>query len=113
MPEFMKKYVSKEEDFLEEFYVAASAASALLGDDWHPNPSCNDSVRKNQEYFLGTGELRPLVFDGASVHHDDNGISSIQISLKSAYRNVTVLVRRVGSEMIAEKMIDRTNEQRT
>lgn len=90
-----------------EFYDVASIAARLIGEEWEPNPECSDSVRKNQQYFLSTGELNALVFESASVYHDEKGFSSVQIGLRSSKRLVTVQVRESNGELIAEKIIDR------
>ena len=107
MGEYCKRHYLKEEEFLDEFYNAASIAARLLGEEWEPNPECNDSVRKNQQYFLSTGELNALVFNSASVYHDEKGFSSMQIVLRSSKRLVTVQVRKSNGELIAEKIVDR------
>ena len=107
MTEFMKRYYSKEEEFLDEFHMVAYEAAHLMGDDWHPAPSCNDNMRKQTKYFLSTGELVNLVFDGAAVYHDENGFSSAQITLKSSKRVVTVRVRQVDGKLAAEKLLDK------
>jgi hypothetical protein len=103
MGESLKRYFTREEEFLEECYSVASAAVTLLGDDWHPNPSCNDAARENQEYLLRTGELMSLVFEGAAVYHDADLFSSARLVLKSSERSITVSVRQVGGELIAER----------
>ncbi len=107
MTEYMKRYYTKEEEFLDQFHMVAYTAADLMGDDWHPAPSCNDSMRKQTAYFLSTGELTSLVFDGAAVYHDENGFSSAQVFLKSSNRVVTVRVREVDGKWVAEKLLDK------
>lgn len=107
MVEYLKRYYTKEEEFLDEFSMSVGAVLRLLGDDWQPDSECNDATRQNREYFLRTGELSHLVFDGASVHHDERGFSSMQIVLKSSKRLVNVRVKRVGKDFVAEKTVDK------
>jgi hypothetical protein len=107
MTEFLKRHYLKEEEFLDEFHMAAYAAAKLMGEDWHPTPSCNDNMRKQTKYFLDSGQQVNLVFDGASVYHDANGFSSAQIILKSSKRLVTARVRQVDGELVAEKLLDK------
>lgn len=106
--EHMKRYYAKEEQFLDEFEPCVNAAVAILGDDWQPDWHCDDRVRQNRKYFMETGELPGLVFDGAAVYHDENDrFSSVQITLKSPKRCVTVRVRKIGNELLAERLSDR------
>lgn len=107
MEEHLKRHYLKEEEFLDEFYNAASVAAKLLDGEWQPNYACNDAVRKNGEYFLSTGELQQLAFDSASVCHDANGFSSVQILLRSSKRVVNVRVRKVNGDLVAEKIVDK------
>ena len=108
--EFLKRLYKKEEEFLDEFAASAITAAAILGGDWQPNYHCDDHVRYNQQYFLSTGELTQLVFDSASVHHDEQGFSSVQIVLRSSKRIVTVRVTKQGEELTAEKIVDRASD---
>src|SRR6267378_4309256 len=108
MREVMKRYYTKEEEFLEEFHMVAYAAADLMGDDWHPSHSCNDNVRKQVNYFRSTGELASLVFDGAAVDHDKHGFSSAQVVLKSLKRVVPIRVRQVDGKLVAEKLSDKS-----
>jgi hypothetical protein len=107
MTEYLKRLYKKEEEFLDEFGSSASAAAQILGGAWEPSYHCDDNVRHNQQYFLSTGELAHLTFDSAAVHHDEKGFSSVQIVLRSSKRTVTVRVKREGSELIAQKIVDR------
>jgi hypothetical protein len=110
MIEHLKRHYPKEEEFLSEFYDVASIAGKLLDGAWEPNPDCNDTTRKNQEYFYSTGELHILVFDSASVYHDANGFSSVQILLKSSNRFVNVRVKNVNDKLVGEILTDRPND---
>jgi len=107
MEEHLNKVYSKEEEFLDEFGNVASVTVRTLNGEWQPNYGANDSVRRNQEYFLSTGEIKDLVFDSACVYHDNNGFSSAQITLKSSHRLVNVLVRLVNGELVGEKIVDK------
>ena len=104
MADQMKRYYQKEEEFLEEFPSIVNVVTDLLGDDWQPDPDCDYIVRKHRSYFQSRGELHELVFNGASVYHDQEGFSSIQVILKSSQRVVTVLVRNSENGFIAEKI---------
>ena len=107
MSEFRKENVLKEEKFLDDYPGVAEAASKFLQGVWEPNYSCDDRVRHNQTYFLESGELRDLVFDMAAVYHDQDGLSSVQIVLKSSTSVVTVRVSRTDDGYSAEKIVDR------
>ncbi|MGH9891007.1 MAG: hypothetical protein ACREA0_03290 [bacterium] len=106
----MHRNYTREEDFLAEFYNLAPAAAAAVGDEWYPKPDCDDAQRKQQQYFLSTGELTRLVFVSASSYHDSEGFSSVAIVLRSCKRLVTVRVRpkrRGQLEYVATIEIDR------
>ena len=107
MSEYMKRYYTREEDFLDKFGMSIGAALKVLGDEWQPDWHCDDDARHNREYFLKTGKLSQLVFDGAAVYHDENGCSLIHLCLKSSKRIVTVRLKKVGGEFVAEKIVDR------
>ena len=107
MTESMKECYSEEEAFLAKFQMVAYEAGALMGEDWHPSPSCDANLRKQTKYLLSTGELSSLVFDSAAVFHDNHGFSSAQITLKSSKRVVTVRVGRVDGKLVAEKLLDK------
>ena len=49
LSEHMKRHHLKEEEFLDEFYNAASVASKLLESAWSPNPQCDDASRKGRD----------------------------------------------------------------
>ena len=107
LPEHMKRHHLKEEEFLDEFYNAAAVASKILESAWSPNPDCDDASRKNRDYFLESGELHQLAFKSATVFHDGNTFSSVQIGLESCDRIVTVRVRLVDGELVGEKVVDK------
>jgi hypothetical protein len=98
----------KEEEFLLEFYMTAQAAAALLEGAWRPNQNCNNSVREVRKALLETGMLTHLVFDGASVYHNEDGLASVRIALKSSKRVVTIRVTHANGELVAEKILDKT-----
>ena len=102
----MMRYYVKEEEFLEEFYDVAAVAAKSLGGDWRPNPCCDDAQRQQQKYFLSSGELTSLVFDGASVSGGADGFAA-QISLRSSMRIANVRVTRVGADLVAERVVDK------
>jgi hypothetical protein len=61
----------------------------------------------NRSYFKSSGELKRLIFEAADVCHDVGGVSSVQIVLRSSTRTVTVRVKKVGTDFVAEKIVDR------
>jgi len=107
MTEYLKRLYAKEEQFLEEFGDCSVVASKILSGDWEPNFSCDDRTRSNQYYFLPLGQLRKLVFESAAAMYDGKDFSSVQVVLRSSQRTVTVRVARVDKELIAEKIVDR------
>ncbi|MDA2912447.1 hypothetical protein MYX77_00545 [Acidobacteriia bacterium AH_259_A11_L15] len=110
MTEYFKRLYSKEEEFLDKFGASAAAAAQILSGDWQPNYHCSDRARKNQSYFRSTGELTELTFESATVNHDSNAFSSVQIVLRSSTRTVTVRVNKVGVDLLAEKIVDRLDQ---
>lgn len=107
--EHLRRHYLKEEEFLDEFGGVGAVAAKHLQGAWIPDDDCDDAVRKSRRYFLATGELAQLVFDSAAVYHNGGAFSSVQVALRSATRTVTVRVRRVGENLIAETIVDRTN----
>ena len=107
MNEFMKKYYLKEEEFLDEFSDVAIEAAKVLNNEWEPDYNCDDDTRKNREYFSSTDQLYSLTYDGAAVYHDQGRFSSVQITLKSSTRIVTVRVKMENGNLIAEKIVDK------
>lgn len=105
--EILKKYYTREEEFLEEFGDVASQAAKVLNNEWQPNYCANDSSRTNLNYFFSTGELNFLDFDSAAVYFDNEGFSSAQIVLKTSQRVVNVKVRKIGNEYVGEKIVDK------
>jgi hypothetical protein len=84
--ERLRRYYTKEEEFLDEFSQVASVAAHLLEDAWRPQYNCNDATRQQRQYFISSGELSSLVFDGAAVYQTERGFSSAQIVLRTAKR---------------------------
>lgn len=111
MTEFLSRYYTKEEEFLREFGSLAEVAANHLNDAWRPNYSCDDAARRNRDYFLSSGELSWLVFDGAAVYHDVNGFSSAQIIIRTVARIVTIRVKRGHHGLVAETIVDRDASQ--
>ena len=103
----LKRAYSKDEEFLEEYSDVASVAARFLDGGWSPNDECNDAMRQQQKYFVSTGELGQLVFDSAAVYHNAGVFSSVQIVLRSSSRVVTVQVKEIGQDLVAEKLVDR------
>ena len=107
MDERMKRYYQKEEEFIEEFPSATEAVAKILKEEWEPDYDCDDETRRKRDYFLGSGELYSLVFDGAAVYEDQEGFSSAQVILKSSKRIVTVRVIKNNSDFEAEIIVDK------
>jgi hypothetical protein len=107
------RYYTREEEFLDHFHMVAWEAQKLLGEDWHPESNCDDKIRKSREYFLKTGQLNGLVFDGAAIYHSSDGFfSSAQIILKSSTRVVNLRVRKLNdNKFAAEKILDKAVEE--
>jgi hypothetical protein len=105
--EHMHRHYTREEDFLAEFYNLAPAAAAAVGNEWYPKPDCDDEQRKQDKYFLSTGELTQLAFDGATSYHSSKGFSSVVIVLRSSKRLVSVRVRPKGKSYVATIEFDR------
>lgn len=94
---------NKEEEFLEDYMDVALAAAKIMNGEWVPNAFANDKARGNREYFINTGEEVPLGFDYASVHHNEDGFSYVQLLLKSSKRTVGIRIKKIDGELIAEK----------
>jgi hypothetical protein len=84
--ERLRRYYTTEEEFLDEYSQVASVAAHLLEDAWRPQYNCNDATRQQRQYFISSGELSSLVFDGAAVYQTERGFSSAQIVLRTAKR---------------------------
>jgi hypothetical protein len=106
MADVLMHYFVKEEEFLDRHEVAATVAAWFLKGG-SPDYRCDDAVRLRREQMLSAGMLDALVFSGAAVYYSAEGFSSVQIALRSATRSVNVRVRKVGREMVAEKLADR------
>jgi hypothetical protein len=103
----LTRYYVKEEEFLGQYETAATVAAWCLHGDWAPDYHCNDAVRRTRDQLLSSGALQSLVFSGAAVYHSDAGLASIQIALRSTTRSVNLRVKKVGQELVAEKLADR------
>jgi hypothetical protein len=112
MEERLNKTYFKEEEFLNKFVNTAIVAVRILNGEWQPNYAADDSVRRNHEYFFSTGEIKDLVFESASVYHNNNGFSSVQIILKSSHRLVNVRVKVINGELVGEKIVDRPAKEK-
>lgn len=107
--ERLRRYYPREEEFLRDYDECATAAASLLDWAWHPREDCDDVARQQQNYFLSTGELTVLMFDGAAVYQDAGGrFTSAQVVLKSSIRVVTIRVRDVEGALQAERVVDRS-----
>jgi len=98
------RHYIKEEEFLDSYGYGGivTAAEDALNHEWQPKYDTDDETRRTIKYFLSTGELNTLVFDSASIFHNKDGFSSVQITLKSSHRNVTVRVRKDKDKYIAD-----------
>ena len=90
------------------FGDSASAAAGALEGAWRPQYDCDDRARQQRAYFISTGELTWLVFDSAAVFENESGVfSSVQITVRTAKRIVTVRVAHHPDGATAEKIIDK------
>jgi hypothetical protein len=105
--EHMHRHYTREEDFLAEFHNLTPAAAAAVSDEWYPRADADDALRAQERYFLSTGELTRLVFDGATSYHGSEGFSSVVITLRSARRVVSVRVRPKSKSYVATIEVDR------
>lgn len=107
MPERLKQYYVKEEEFLDRFETVAIIAARFLDGAWSPDFHCDDALRRSRDAMLSAHELDQLVFVGAAVYENDEGFSSAQLALRSATRIVNVRVRKRGADLVADKLADR------
>src|SRR5262245_25254019 len=107
MTDVLMRYYVKEEEFLDQYEVAATVAAWFLKGAWSPDYGCDDAVRRRREKLLSAGALDTLVFSGAALYHGAAGFSSVQIALRSSSRSVNVRVKKIGQELVAEKMADK------
>jgi hypothetical protein len=103
----VRRFYIKEEEFVDEFYNWASAASVVLNEQWRPNGGCDDAQRKQQEYFMKSGEMSWLVFRSASIHDNPGEEVHAQIVLESSTRIVNVKVLRRDGKSVAEILFDK------
>ena len=111
MAETLKRHYIKEEEFLDDFPGAGSAVSQAVDGEYEPNYDCNDQTRDNIKYFMKSGELSSLTFDGASIYHEEGCFSSAQVVLKSSNRVVTVRIRPSKEKKLVystEIIVDKT-----
>ena len=97
----------REEEFLDEFYNWAASAALALNGEWKPNDSCDDSARKQRDYFLKRSELIWLVFFSAHVSYDETDKMFVQIVLESSTRVVNVKVWERDGKTVTQVLIDR------
>ena len=109
MTEHMKRHYRKEEEFLDEFPGVGPAVSETVLDEYEPDYDADDDARSNVKYLLERGELSVLAFDSASVYHENNRFSSVQVVLKSSSRIVTIRVvpseKSYKTEIIVDKKL--------
>lgn len=106
MFEHVERRYDKEEEFLNDFAACVAVVQTLLADEWRPDWQCNDDVRSNRKSALKADALPQLVFTEARIFHTEEGLSSIQIDLKSSIHHITVWIKPVGSDWTAEKIAD-------
>jgi len=105
--EFTARIYCKEEEFLEDFYLAVDELLPRLDADWQPNFRCNDRERERRRLALVAGTLGELVFEEAVVGHNRQGFSSLDVHLRLSSRLLIVRIRWDSSGMIVEKRLDR------
>jgi hypothetical protein len=104
--EYTARIYRKEEEFLEDFYLAVEELLPRLDADWKPNFQCNDRERERRRLALVAGKLDQLVFDEAVVGHNRQGFSSLDVHLRSSNRLLIVRIRWNSSGMIVKKRLD-------
>lgn len=97
----------KEEQFLEQYSDIAEKAAEVINHEWVPNYFADDNTRRNQEYFMGTKELKDLVFISAHVEYKVGGALSTQVLLESANRVVTIRVTKSNGVLQGEVLVDK------
>jgi hypothetical protein len=105
-----KRFFTREEEFLNHYHDAACAAVKYLRNDWCPNPSCDDQIRKQSERLYEHGELKRLVFDCAFVDQDGIGEYWVQMHLKASNRRVVIRVKLSAEWPVVETLVDRAIE---
>ena len=106
MSQHVKRYYSKEEEFLTECHLWVHAAAQLMGNDWLPDGDCNDSTRENRQKLFADEQCRDLFFNGATLYRDANEVTSIVMTLKSSHRTVSIMIDKRGRELNAKKVFD-------
>lgn len=94
---------NKEEEFLEDYMDVAIAAANIMNGEWEPNDLANDKTRASRKYFIDTGNEVPLDFSYASVHHNEDGFSYVQLLLKSSNETVGIRIKKIDGKLIATK----------
>ena len=107
MTERMKRHYRKEEEFLDEFPGVGPAVSEAVAGEYEPDYGADDDARSNVEYLLKSGELSVLAFDSASVFHENDRFSSVQVSLRSSKRIITVRVVPIEKSYKTEIIVDK------
>jgi hypothetical protein len=97
MARYVGRFCNREEEFLEKFDLAYAALRVVP--EWHPNEHCNEQSRRNTEQLRKDGNLSALVFESATVYHDEDTrmVDSVAVRLGSSMRKVTVEIRRDGN----------------
>ena len=106
LKDIRREFYLKEEEFVEDYYAFAASAASAVKNSWHPNPACNDEMRRNQKYFMESGELEQLDFNCASLIEKEGSLR-IQIVLESSHRIVNVKVSKNSKIVDAEIIVDR------
>jgi hypothetical protein len=104
--EYTARIYRKEEEFLEDFYLAVEELLPRLDADWQPNFRCDDRERERRRLCVATGKLDRLVFDEAVVGHNRQGFSSFDLHLRSSSRLLIVRIRWDKSGMLVERRLD-------
>lgn len=109
MEEQFVKLISSENEFFDEFHDVGAKASEFMGKDWTPNFYHSEKEKESLSYLLTTNQLYDLVFRSAAIYKEGKKFSSVQIHLSSSFRAVTIRVKKSGDELIAEKIVDKSN----
>jgi hypothetical protein len=109
MEEQFVRHIINESEFFDEFHNEAAKASQFMGEEWSPSYDISEKEKESLNYLLSTNKLHDLVFDSAAIYQKNGRFSSVQIVLKSSFRVVTVRVKELDNELVAEKVVDKSN----
>jgi hypothetical protein len=105
MDAYVTRLYRKEEEFLEDWYLAVDELLPRLGAEWRPNFRCNDLERHARRLRLHAGQLDALTFDEAVIFHDKGQFASLHLHLRSSARLLIVRLTWAPG-MVVETLLD-------